>query len=58
MDNETELVTSPCPFCNYSSSASNATEFEVILPRDHSELDETVCGGTRTGIVCGDVHAS
>jgi hypothetical protein len=53
MDNETELVTSPCPFCNYSSSASNATEFEVILPRDHSELDETVCGGTRTGIVCG-----
>ena len=53
MGNESELVTSPCPFCNYSSSASNTTEFEVILPRDHSELDETVCGGTRTGIVCG-----
>ena len=53
MGNKSELVTSPCPFCDYSSSASIATEFEVILPRSSSELDETVCGRTRTGIVCG-----
>ena len=53
LGNESELVTSPCPFCDYSSSASNTTEFEVILPRNYSELDQTVCGETRTGVVCG-----
>ena len=53
LTNESELVTSPCPFCDYSSSASSTTEFEVILPRNYSELDQTVCGDTRTGVVCG-----
>ena len=53
MGNTSELVMSPCPFCDYSSSTSNSTEFEVILPQDYSELDETVCGRTRTGVVCG-----
>ena len=53
--NTLRLVTSVCPFCNYSLSESSMTvsDFEVILPRIRSKLDETVCGDTRTGIVCG-----
>ena len=50
-----ELVTSPCPFCDYSLQRSNTStpKFEVALPQNYSELSETVCGETRTGIVCG-----
>ena len=44
------LVTCTCPFCNYKLSAS---EFEVDLPRNYSDLNKAVCGDTRTGIVCG-----
>ena len=46
------LVTSACPFCNYSLSMT-VSDFEVILPQNRSKLDEAVCGDTRTGIVCG-----
>ena len=50
-----ELVTSPCPFCDYSIQRSHTSvpEFEVALPRNYSKLSETVCGETRTGIACG-----
>ena len=52
-----KLVTSACPFCDYSLSESGEilSNFEVILPRNHSKLmlDRSVCGDTRTGIVCG-----
>ena len=44
------LVTSVCPFCDYS--ATNASNTQVILPRLRSELDKAVCGSSRTGIVC------
>ena len=54
LGNESGLVTiSPCPFCDYSSSGSNSTTFEVVLPQAIAELDVTVCGETRTGIACG-----
>ena len=50
-----KLVTSTCPFCDYSLSESSAEDsnFVVILPPNRSKLDKTVCGDTRTGIVCG-----
>ena len=50
-----KLVTSPCPFCDYSTQRSNTSvpEFEIALPQSYSELSKTVCGETRTGIVCG-----
>ena len=53
--NISRLVTSACFYCNYSLSESGMTvsDFEVILPRNRSKLDEAVCGVTRTGIVCG-----
>ena len=50
--NTQKLVTSACPFCDYSVSESHS-DTEVILPRNRSELDKSVCGDTRTGIVCG-----
>ena len=52
---QSELVTSPCPFCDYSLQRSNTTipEFKVALPQNYLELNETVCGKTRTGIACG-----
>ena len=52
-DGSNLLVTCGCPFCDYSSGTSNASEFEVVLPQSHSELDKTVCGETRTGVLCG-----
>ena len=50
-----KLVTSTCPFCDYSLSESSAEDsnFIVSLPRNRSKLDKAVCGDTRTGIVCG-----
>ena len=53
--NTSKLVTSACPFCDYNLSKSSMTtsDFDVILPRNHSELDESICGVTRTGTVCG-----
>ena len=49
------LVTSPCPFCDYSLSASNKSfsDFVIPLPQSYSKLNESVCGETRTGTVCG-----
>ena len=58
--NTPKLVTSACPFCDYSLSESSTTlsDFEVILPRNRSELDESVCGVTRTGTVCGKCRSN
>ena len=49
------LVTSTCPFCEYSK---NFTEFDIALPQRYSELNETICGDTRTGIVCGKCQSN
>ena len=51
--NTPKLVTSICPFCDYSLSESSAEHSDIILPRNRSKLDKAVCGDTRTGIVCG-----
>ena len=53
--NTSKLVTSACPFCDYSLSESGTilSDFEIILPQNRSKLDRSVCGDTRTGIVCG-----
>lgn len=47
------LFTGGCSFCDYGSSISNTSEYEVVLPQSHSDLDKAVCGETRTGILCG-----
>ena len=52
--NNSELVTSPCPFCDFRNSFDyNNSAFEVVLPQSYSELNRAVCGETRTGIACG-----
>lgn len=51
--NRSELVTAGSPFFDYGNSISNDSEFEVILPQRYSELSKSVCGETRTGILCG-----
>ena len=51
--NKVQLLTSECPFCDFSDSLTSASEFELALPKHFSELDELVCGKTRTGVVCG-----
>ena len=51
--NRTELVTAGCPFFDYGNSLSIDSEFEVILPQSYSELSKSLCGETRTGIICG-----
>ena len=50
-----KLVTSICPFCDYDRNSynHNSSGAIVILPRNGSELDMTLCGETRTGIACG-----
>ena len=50
-----DLVTSPCPFCDYSLGTMNSLYYSklVVLPRDYSNLSETVCGESRNGTVCG-----
>lgn len=48
---ESELVTSACPFCDYGHGLKS----EIALPKScsESELDNKVCGETRTGVACG-----
>ena len=50
-ESSTNLVTCTCPFCNYSVSTSEY--YNIVLPRNKSELNRAVCGDTRTGKVCG-----
>ena len=51
--NKQELVISFCLFCDYSLSMANESDLEFVpLPQDYSKLSETVCGRSRTGIVC------
>ena len=54
-DSIVELVTSYCPldFCNYNNTRSSGNNNVVKLPQRHSQLDEAMCGGFRTGIACG-----
>ena len=51
-----QLVTSPCPFCDYSLGALNSphsnSEF-IALPKNYTNLSKIVCGESRSGIVCG-----
>ena len=49
--NSSKLVTCTCPFCDYGSISKS--EFDIDLPQSDSELNEAICGSTRTGIVCG-----
>ena len=44
------LCTGSCPygFCSYNGSTYH------ILPRTVSDLDEYICGDTRTGVLCGE----
>ena len=48
-----ELVTSLCPFCDYSLGSPHSSSEFIVLPRDYTNLSKTVCGGSRTGTVCG-----
>ena len=55
---ENEIATGTCPhgFCNYTQSTENNNTVMVLgiaLPQNRSQLDEAVCGPTRTGILCG-----
>ena len=53
-NSEPVLVTATCPFCEYQiNNFSDTPEYEVVLPRERSDLDMTVCGERRTGILCG-----
>ena len=51
--NISELVTSFCPlhFCSYNGT--NTSELSIRLPRNHSLLNEAMCGSSRTGVACG-----
>ena len=51
--NMSELATSLCPegFCNYNGELIQNRS--VKLPQSTSEVDESVCGPARTGILCG-----
>lgn len=49
--NKSELVTTICPFCDYRQAKLDSSG--VILPRNATDLDEHVCGKTRTGTLCG-----
>ena len=48
-----ELVTSYCPqsFCNYNMT--NSSRVEIRLPQRYSQLNESQCGKSRTGVACG-----
>ena len=50
-----ELVTSYCPlnFCNYNNSDPILRGSPVRLPRMNAQLNEAMCGKSRTGTVCG-----
>ena len=45
---DSKLVTSVCTFCSTVPSRS-----EISLPRNSVELNQVLCGETRTGIACG-----
>jgi hypothetical protein len=54
-----EMVTSVCPrsFCDYDQQLYKNDQmmpFRIVLPQKSSDLDKTVCGKTRTGILCGN----
>ena len=51
-DGRTILATNICPltFCQYKKEA--IFEREVRLPTNHDDLDEVICGKSRTGILC------
>ena len=53
-DSNIELVTSYCPlnFCNYNDTTSTTGNI-VKLPQRHLQLDEAMCGKSRTGVACG-----
>ena len=44
---DSKLVTSVCPFC------LTASDFEVALPQNSTELNKILCGETRSGVACG-----
>ena len=52
-----EMVTSICPrsFCDYEqlNKYDQMAPFRIVLPQRSSDLDKTICGETRTGILCG-----
>ena len=52
-----EIATGICPhsFCSYSQSNTDDDTIMpgIPLPLNSSDLDKTVCGKTRTGILCG-----
>ena len=52
-DSRMELATSFCPlrFCNYNGTDTSGSA--IRLPQMHEELDEALCGKSRTGIACG-----
>ena len=53
-ENETVLATGTAPtgFCDYNGTQEES--LGVRLPRNISQLDEAVCGKSRTGVLCGD----
>ena len=51
-----QLVTSPCPFCDYNLGAVNSPHSIsgfIALPKNYTNLSKTVCGESRTGTICG-----
>ena len=59
--NDKEMVTSVCPrsFCDYGQlyKDDHTRAFKIMLPQMSSDLDETICGDTRTGILCGSCRS-
>jgi hypothetical protein len=53
-DSRIELATSFCPlkFCNYNGTDTSGPAIQ--LPQTYEELDEALCGKSRTGIACGN----
>ncbi len=53
-EKEGELCTSNCPigFCSYRNDSG--TQLHHRLPTNSSELDDYMCGPTRTGTLCGE----
>ena len=53
-ENGTVLATGTAPtgFCDYNGTQEES--LGVRLPRNISQLDEAVCGKSRTGVLCGD----
>ena len=55
-----KLYTGPCPFCEYqvSNISGIMPNLEIALPRTEPELEWTVCGETRKGLLCGTCRAN